>query len=97
MYTGTISALDPDQGFGLIDADDGAIVLLHPDSPRPEFERRALRVGQRVIFSVEREMGTFLISPMSAASLARSGRKRRNGDIPHFANVRGILGEIGPK
>jgi hypothetical protein len=54
-------------------------------------------MGQRVIFSVEREMGTFLISPMSAASLARSGRKRRNGDIPHFANVRGIPDEIGPK
>jgi cold shock CspA family protein len=55
MYTGTISALDPDHGFGLIDADDGAIVLLHPDSPRREFEMLSLRVGQRVIFSVERD------------------------------------------
>jgi cold shock CspA family protein len=53
MHTGTISALDPDHGFGLIDADDGAIVLLHPESPRPEFEMHALRVGQRVVFSVE--------------------------------------------
>lgn len=63
MYTGTISDLDREGGFGLIDGDEGDIFLFHPDSTMPPYEPRSLRVGERVTFSVQRdELGAHAVA-----------------------------------
>lgn len=52
MHTGTISALDPHQRFGLIDTDDGRILPFNQHA----FQRpvpQALEIGARVEFIEE--------------------------------------------
>ena len=53
MYTGIISEFDPQGCFGLIESDEGEILLFGRDSLRPNCSARALHVGQRVGFTID--------------------------------------------
>ena len=50
MHTGTISAFDPNGQYGLIDADDGQLVLFNLLGIEPPL-RNAFAVGARVSFA----------------------------------------------
>jgi hypothetical protein len=52
MHTGTISDLDPNGHFGLIDADDGRLVLFNLWNVAPPL-REPFHVGTRVEFVEE--------------------------------------------
>lgn len=54
MYAGVISDIDPLGCFGLIESDQGEMVLFGRDSLRPNCEAHALRVGQRVEFTIDK-------------------------------------------
>jgi cold shock CspA family protein len=53
MYAGIISDIDPQGCYGLIESDDGEIVLFSRKSLRPDSEPQALRIGQRVQFMID--------------------------------------------
>jgi cold shock CspA family protein len=53
MHAGVITEIDPQGCFGVIESDDGEIVLFSRDSLRPNCAPQALRVGQRVEFTIE--------------------------------------------
>lgn len=53
MHTGIISDIDPKGCFGLIESDDGEIVLFGRESLGPNCTRHALRIGQRVEFAID--------------------------------------------
>jgi cold shock CspA family protein len=54
MYAGVIRDIDPQGCFGLIESDEGEIVLFGRESLRPNCEPHALRVGQRVEFTIDK-------------------------------------------
>jgi len=51
---GTICDLDPQEGFGLIESDNGDIVAFGRESFAPQLEAQALQVGQRVEFTIDK-------------------------------------------
>lgn len=53
MHTGTICDIDPQGGFGLIDADDGHIVCFNKRNVEPQIAAD-LQVGMRVAFVADR-------------------------------------------
>jgi cold shock CspA family protein len=53
MNTGIVTELDRKDGIGLIDADDGHVVIFNRDS-LTETKISNLRVGARVVFTEER-------------------------------------------
>jgi cold shock CspA family protein len=54
MYAGVISDVDPQGGFGLIVSDEGEIVLFGRESLQTNCDPHALRVGQRVEFTIDK-------------------------------------------
>jgi cold shock CspA family protein len=52
MLTGTVSDYDARERVGLIDSDDGRLLIFHSDAVIPAF-RRDLHVGTRVRFEEE--------------------------------------------
>jgi cold shock CspA family protein len=54
MYAGVIRDIDPNGCFGLIESDEGEIILFGRASLRPSCEPHALHVGQRVEFTIDK-------------------------------------------
>jgi cold shock CspA family protein len=54
MHAGVIMEMDPQGCFGIIESDEGEIVLFSRDSLRPNCEPKALSVGQRVEFTIDK-------------------------------------------
>jgi len=54
MYAGVIRDIDPKGCFGLIESDEGEIILFGRESLRPNSEPCALHVGQRVEFTIDK-------------------------------------------
>jgi hypothetical protein len=54
MHAGVITEMDPQGCFGIIESDEGEIVLFSRDSLRPNCEPKALSVGQRVEFTIDK-------------------------------------------
>lgn len=52
VQAGIISDIDAQGCFGLIESDEGEIVLFGRDSFRPNYKQ--LRIGQRVEFTIDR-------------------------------------------
>ncbi len=63
MHTGTICDIDPQRGFGLIDADDGHIVCFNRDNVQPKIAD--LQVGMRVAFVADRYLENGRITAVS--------------------------------
>jgi cold shock CspA family protein len=53
MFAGVIRDIDVKGCFGLIELDEGDIVIFGRDSLRANFEPHALHVGQRVEFTID--------------------------------------------
>jgi hypothetical protein len=54
MHAGVIMEMDPQGCFGIIESDTGEIVLFGRDSLRPTCVPKALSVGQRVEFTIDK-------------------------------------------
>ena len=54
MYAGIIRDIDPKGCFGLIESDEGEIILFGRESLQPNCEPDALHVGQRVEFAIDK-------------------------------------------
>ena len=54
MHAGVIRDIDPKGCFGLIESDEGEIILFGRESLRPNCEPYALHVGQRVEFTIDK-------------------------------------------
>ena len=72
--TGIISDFDADGGFGVIEADDGRLLLFSVPTPRP-VRPELLRVGTRVMFEVDRCGTGRAIAPVPIVT-PRSARGR---------------------
>jgi cold shock CspA family protein len=54
VHAGIISDIDLKAGVGLIESDEGEIILFNRDALPPDCTPHALRVGQRVEFTIEK-------------------------------------------
>jgi hypothetical protein len=54
MHAGVVMEMDPQGCFGIIESDEGEIVLFSRDSLRPNCEPEALSIGQRVEFTIDK-------------------------------------------
>jgi cold shock CspA family protein len=53
MHAGVIADIDPQGCFGVIESDQGEIVLFGRESLRPNCAPQELRIGQRVEFAID--------------------------------------------